>query len=377
MSELPAGLRFDIYERLTLSEDMAGIGELEDVELLPRIALHRKDENAVLQGDLLLTGTYIGEGEKGAKSELEHRIPVEITLPLKRIQSMDNIGVEIENFDVEILSARNLNITGIISLKGIDTSTEQSWTDEGEAEFVHEPGSKQSTESELNNRSEKKKGHKKIVEQQEMLEMEEDQIVEEVVETETPQSEEMVAETVEQTEEIIVEQPQAELVKEIVEEPVMEEMVVPEPEAEVPCEAEDPMLGRTQELESKEMKIAFNSIKSESTEWGGAASSMNTLLNQADGEQAVIHETEVEQKTEITSGNEEQTTAEQGVKWRNLLLSAEHEEARFSKVRMCIVQREETLELIAARYDKNPKEIVLHNRMENDHVREGQIIYIP
>ena len=138
MSHYPKGLRFDIYERFTLSEDAPGISELEDIELLPRITMQTRDDQAVLSGDLLLTGTYVGTEESSAVKELSHRIPVEITLPLKRIHRMDNIGIEIENFDVELLSARSLNITGVISLNGIAAPEEQSWNAQGEAVFEHE-----------------------------------------------------------------------------------------------------------------------------------------------------------------------------------------------------------------------------------------------
>nr|WP_285891152.1 LysM peptidoglycan-binding domain-containing protein [Paenibacillus pasadenensis] len=44
---------------------------------------------------------------------------------------------------------------------------------------------------------------------------------------------------------------------------------------------------------------------------------------------------------------------------------------------MCIVQREETLELIADRYQLQAREIALHNRLADGSVSEGQVLYIP
>ena len=44
-------------------------------------------------------------------------IPVEITVPLNRVSSLDDIAVEIENFDVDLLSKRSLNITGFYPSK--------------------------------------------------------------------------------------------------------------------------------------------------------------------------------------------------------------------------------------------------------------------
>lgn len=44
---------------------------------------------------------------------------------------------------------------------------------------------------------------------------------------------------------------------------------------------------------------------------------------------------------------------------------------------MCIVQREETLDVIAERYQLTPRELLLYNRMSEQNVEEGQVLYIP
>lgn len=120
MGEQSYGLRFDIYERIHLSEDVVGIEELEEIELLPKIQVVPGEEYAALRGHLLLSGLYRGEGET---RELTHWIPVEITIPLSRVNRLDEIAVEIENFDVDLLSARSLNVTGVLSLKGVESSS--------------------------------------------------------------------------------------------------------------------------------------------------------------------------------------------------------------------------------------------------------------
>ncbi|MNG23840.1 LysM domain protein [compost metagenome] len=53
------------------------------------------------------------------------------------------------------------------------------------------------------------------------------------------------------------------------------------------------------------------------------------------------------------------------------------DEQGFRKVRMCIVQREETLDDIAARYGKNTRELSLYNRLQDQSLIEGQVLYIP
>ncbi|QSF44089.1 LysM peptidoglycan-binding domain-containing protein [Paenibacillus tianjinensis] len=123
------GLRFDIYERIHLSDELPGIAELEEVELIPDIQVIQREDRAELYGQLLLTGLYRGENDRTER--LEHAIPVEITVPLTRVSSLEDIGVEIENFDVDLLTMRTVNITGVLSLRGIGgTDTGAAWQQE-------------------------------------------------------------------------------------------------------------------------------------------------------------------------------------------------------------------------------------------------------
>ena len=124
------GLRFDIYERVHLPENVAAIDELEEIELVPRIQVIDQGENAVLQGQLVLNGIYRAQGAGDEQVALEHWIPVEITLPMNRVTKLDEITVDIDTFDVVLLSSRALNLTGILSLRGITLEQEEesdSW----------------------------------------------------------------------------------------------------------------------------------------------------------------------------------------------------------------------------------------------------------
>ncbi|WP_410514302.1 LysM peptidoglycan-binding domain-containing protein [Paenibacillus sp. BR2-3] len=123
------GLRFDIYERIHLPQELPGIAELEEVELLPEIQVIQREDRAELYGQLLLTGLYRSEDDRTQR--LEHAIPVEITVPLTRVSSFEDIGVEIENFDIDLLTMRSVNITGVLSLRGIrGTETVPDWQQE-------------------------------------------------------------------------------------------------------------------------------------------------------------------------------------------------------------------------------------------------------
>ncbi|MNP82168.1 Stage VI sporulation protein D [compost metagenome] len=75
------------------------------------------------------------------------------------------------------------------------------------------------------------------------------------------------------------------------------------------------------------------------------------------------------------SAGEEQGEGEE-LRWKNLFISSE-DQTPFRKVRLVIVQREETLDDIAQRYHLSSRELQLYNRLSEHQVNEGQILYIP
>ncbi|MFD0713959.1 LysM peptidoglycan-binding domain-containing protein [Paenibacillus sp. GCM10027626] len=133
MTNQAGGLRFDVYERVHLPEEAASIDELEEIELTPQIQVEELGEQVFLKGHLLLTGVYRAQTEQADIQSLKHLIPVEITLPMNRVSRLDEISVEIDNFDADVLSARTINITGVLSLYGIEVEQAQEtnrWQEE-------------------------------------------------------------------------------------------------------------------------------------------------------------------------------------------------------------------------------------------------------
>jgi len=114
-----SGLRFDVYERVHLPQDAADIREIEEIELTPFVQAESRGEQVVLRGSLLLGGVYLPDGGSGDSRQLEHWIPVEITLPMERVESIDDLAVEVDNFDYDLLDGRTLNITGVLTLRGV------------------------------------------------------------------------------------------------------------------------------------------------------------------------------------------------------------------------------------------------------------------
>ncbi|GAB6929347.1 spore coat morphogenetic protein SpoVID [Paenibacillus sp. JCM 10914] len=437
------GLRFDIYERINLTEDLPGIDELEEAELIPHIQVISQQDQAALRGHLLLAGLYKGDTETGESEPLEHWIPVEITVPLNRVASLEDIAVEIENFDVDLLSKRSLNITGVLSLKGIQGAApghrDQEWGNE-EFTVVHAPeapgvfstGAQQpdhqayepyqadATEEATApspayfeaQRREEPNGDERTQQylaswaafenqtddagqardyDAEQLTKQTHDTVEYAIhnEAQSPRrSEEPLApsiwqferntgqETVEEETSFpgVVERKREEEVDEV---PVLEaadttsSAVQEEDEALV--EPTQEIIAKDEEVPSKpELKVAFSSKDGTTTPSSGVGFSSLLQSSRTVQEQEHAAREEEEATEELV-----QTASAEDVEWKSLFLGNRHEETPFRRVRMCIVQREETLDLIAERYQLTPRELLLYNRMSEQNVEEGQVLYIP
>jgi stage VI sporulation protein D len=381
VSQQTSGLRFDIYERVHLPEDGAGMKELTSIELNPEIFVDRQGEQAVLKGHLILSGSYSSIDETRGEEQLSHQIPVEITLPLNRIQDVDNITVEIENFDVDVLSARSLNVTGVLSLNGIEmvNAAAAEWREE-EVVFTHKAGDFAQGEAQANAAP--------------------------IFEA-TPDVDEG-----EDRESATAQQPQQEAAREDEAEPVQAALS----EEAVEEEAADAVMASAVE-EKKEIKIAFASKSSEESEtaFGGLNQLLaNTPAPSARSEAAAVAappqaappapeaqpapeapqpaQSAHAQQASIPSAAAQvpaanpapavnaasaETEGKDRLQWKKLFLSASSDEPQFRKVRMCIARKEDTIETIADRYKKNPRELMLYNRLNDQYLHEGQVVYIP
>lgn len=319
-----SGLRFDIYERVHLSEDDAGIRELDEMELVPHIQVYPDDDQAVLKGNLYLTGKYSGEQE-GEIRTLEHLIPVEITLPMNRIHNLDEVAVDIENFDVDLLSSRSLNVTGILTLHGIEMisqAEESSWREEEEVVFIHEAERQPSlAEAAAENRV-----------------FEEDLTEEEAAEATD------IADP-QEAQEVFADYGVFDAVPAI-DEAAHEALPAPE--------------------EKPELKIGFGSKPEQSS-----AKHLQSLLQKDKGESRSV------QQPAAPAELEPETVRPDGLELKRLFVRTDTGGNQFSRMRMCIVQKEETLDGIAKRYNLNPREILLFNRIDGQEVGEGQVLYIP
>ncbi|CAM4488307.1 LysM peptidoglycan-binding domain-containing protein [Paenibacillus typhae] len=471
------GLRFDIYERIHLPAELPGIAELEEVELIPEIQVIQREDRAELYGQLLLTGLYRGENDRTER--LEHAIPVEITVPLTRVRSLEDIGVEIENFDIDLLTMRTVNITGVLSLRGIGgTETGTAWQQEeytvayspeqedraaaapaegreqdgdalyenslwtygeGAAEIpadqqeytsfipdaaavnplvlessvytqAAEPAAQPHKDKETKLRThslEDKAGFTggAAAEAWEKGKAPAEPVSgyffgtrekEPAVKTAVSAADITLAGSGDAAEEIVPAAAQAfdfadiasgQLYAERREEPIAE--VEPENENEnTPPEVqEEAVLPEAEDTKEKDtflspetlpvqedkadLKVALGSKKEE------ASSAKEHLTFSSLLSSSRAHKEQESAVTAAAAPQPEVQEAGNDSDWKSRFISRTGGAELFRKVRMCIVQREDTLDTIAEKYQLSARELVMYNRLAGQNVEEGQVLYIP
>lgn len=418
-----------------MPDDVAAIDELEEIELVPRIQVIDQGDQAVLKGQLLLSGVYRGQNAADGPLTLEHWIPVEISLPMNRVSRLDDISIEIDNFDVDLLSARTLNITGVLSLRGIamePSHEEQGGWEADSFTAVHEREQEMSQVSGANEeeenatyildrgaQSEEDNTPSEAEAEQEVArdaaqpaeepgaQYDEGQTARENYQV-SPSSweyqpqqlhdagpsygneevgarqqffnnaeadEAAIEDEGKQEEEPVSYQEQAQndgyalLEKERQEDEDASALSQPSAFA-----AEQEQLPA--ESVKSEVQIAFSGKSPERSD-GSPEVGIRSLLQSSQRERAVREAAEQSQAEQEAERVEAVQEAEEEIEWKRLFLSKQEGDAEFRRIRMCIVQREETLEEIATRYSLNPREILVHNGLHESAIEEGQVLYIP
>jgi stage VI sporulation protein D len=330
MTENKPGLRFDIYERVHLSDELPAMRSLDSIELIPHIKVMAEGEQALLKGNLRLSGQYFSENENETLS-LEHWIPVEISLPLDRVQKLEDIAVEIENFDIDMLSSRLMNVTGVLSLHGLDSiQVTRDWHEE-QLQFPKEA-------------EENRLAQPKVTAPDPNDEI--------YLDYDTIAGDGTWLESVE-----AIEEKDAGWLEEVPGRVLEAELIQHEPAAIE---------------EKKELKLAFGSKAKSTTE---QASNIKNLLKTEEKNKDSSYFFDNNRDTNADVGREGVRGDE--LEWKKLFLGERSNERQFQKVRLCIVQKEETMDGIAERYNIHPREIMQFNRLNSYQVAAGQVIYIP
>ncbi|TQK73629.1 stage VI sporulation protein D [Brevibacillus sp. AG162] len=486
-------LSFAIKETIFLSSDRAGIGELQELELVPDVEVLENDSYISITGCLQLVGKYEpireaaeatgGEGESlveamtftpfrqeasdqafyGWEEQIGHRIPLNITIPLDRITEIGDIYAIVDSFDYKLESPHQMLIDADLKILGIvlgdraeqaeQIETQAASPGEGAWEYTFaagDDGQEYTEPTSLDDLDQKLSALEEELERQTLpasyestespsmfdtpaiAQSDEDEYYEqygdvlEVAQSNPPESWEtapisydfdsqqsasydssdsyseqtVLADEQEQMREIAekdqgheepklaihdqqaiayqqisnestgssVEAESQEAVQEAVEASVVSE---PEPEQE----AEPVVAQPDAAAEDAEVRVAISGKPSQEER---SRVNITSIFSQATRAKQEAMALEAESSSSSSRhGSAANVNASTMEAMQNLTSFVRKKEERSSQLKMCIIQRDETLEHISQRYSLPVSKIVEVNRLASEQLVAGQILYIP
>lgn len=348
-------LRFSLEESLWFRKGQE-VAELVSISLDPDITIQENDQYVTIRGSLELTGEYrshedneVDEEENAPNQkyvervdsqeegicEFSHRFPVDITIPNNRIQSIYDIDVIVESFDYSIPERSCLKLSAELTISGLYDSSQQ---------------------------------------QEESAEQEEQYEVLHRYQVEDPVEEEQEEET------FLFE---AEARKQPEEEKIEHFPKFPTFSYEEPEEIEE---------EEPQQPAIFEFARSEVSEHGKEEEEEEAIEKATPGpiaeEEEALEEEPEEQKEPVQEESSSSPEAppkqakKKGGKKKTMTLTEffarKEDNSDQARLKVCIVQKGDTLESLADRYDVSVPNLLRYNNLElNQDVYEGQVLYVP
>ena len=354
-------LRFSLEESIWFQKGQE-VRELISISLDPNITIKEKEQYVTIEGELNLSGEYIRSEEEFVEeddfplspkfvqtvehrgegiSEFSHGFPIDITIPHYRIKSIYDINVEVETFDYAFpeksclkLSA-DLRITGLNEDERVEEEKqeeESARVDDGNLEAVSEAGMKEADDEKLE-KTVADEGAAPLREQ--VLGMPE--------ESPSPGEEEANASGAEEKEDLFA-----------------------------PFEAEARKNQEEGEEKESEVEVSFLAKRSENKE----ESEPPALEGDSGGEMPETEDGEESAADEKAVHVKKKKSKKQGLSIAEFLARKEEEE--LAKLKVCIVQQGDTIDLLAEKYDVSVHQLLRVNQLELDQtIQEGQVLYIP
>lgn len=353
----PSNLRFSLEESVWFQKGQE-VAQLLSISLDPNITIQDSEQYVTIQGALELRGEYhrdesteesgneppstlrfiqsVEEREEGV-CEFTHYFPVDITIPNNRIERLDDIDVQVESFDYMFPERSCMKLHANLTISGL-------YGDQQHVAY---------TEDE-NNVLELDTVERASVDEEEDSAREE-------VQTEINFT---LPEENEKDEEVFV--AEAKQQPEVVEEePVLNRSLpILEPHEEEPIDMpEVSFIANRYEEKKQEAEEIFE-------------------VKQVEETKPVQQHEEVKDEFESSSEEEikQQKKKVKGKKSMSLteFFARKEDEEQLTKVKVCIVQPNDTIDLISERYDVTPQTLMRANQLElNQDVYEGQVLYIP
>ncbi|WP_456278094.1 stage VI sporulation protein D [Bacillus sp. AK128] len=362
--ENQSSIRFSVEESIWFERGQE-VADLLSMSLDPEIIIQEHDQYISVRGGLILTGEYHADDSEGEStlqpgartvqeverneeglSLLRHKFPIDITIPKNRIQNLNDVYVTIESFDYELPQRGNLLLEAELSITGIYEDQERSEAAQQEAPPAP------------------------LLPVENVEEEVEDLVEEEVLDI--PQPEELnLPEETPATPEVEEE----ELVQPLMRGSLYEDEEVDEVDQSEQEDAYTPFVVEAKRDPVAEAEEALEEAVEELNE-----EEQIPVLARKEGPQLEF-KSRVDQpaktaKSEEANGDESYSTRDENALYLTKIF-AKDDESETTRLKMCIVQKDETLELIAERYEVQPQTLIRVNNLDRDHLAEGQILYIP
>jgi stage VI sporulation protein D len=374
-------LRFSLEESVWFQKGQE-VAELVSVSLDPDITIHESDQYVTISGSLKLTGEYrrheegvieeedyksiqkyvhaVDERDDGI-CDFSHRFPVDITIPNNRIQSIYDVNVSVESFDYAFPERSCLKLAAELTISGLYGDQQHEPVEEEEIiEVVYRDRTEEKYE---------------VEDQEEIAEIEvsnedvyepfeaearrrQDESVAEVVNNiptfnfqETEKSFPAFEDSPDPSFSFVEQRAETQLVPEDVVEEYTEEpeVIIEEPTAEETSPTPEP-------LPEEDVLPSGEALPSE-----------EETPEPVDEEQAAPL---VVTKKKKSSNKKSMSLTE--------FFARKEEEEEPAKLKVCIVQKGDTLETLSERYEVAVQTLLRVNQLElNQDVHEGQVLYIP
>ncbi|MBM0067207.1 stage VI sporulation protein D [Alkalicoccobacillus gibsonii] len=343
--EHPSKLTLTVEESVWLNKGQE-IEEILGMSLSPEITIKESGNQVSIVGGLRLVGEYLladsdqateqeiddedGYREQASfrsieevnvsengKGDLKHFFPIDVTIPLDRIQNLQDIYVEVESFDYDVPDKSCIQLTADISISGMTTQDEPARRVEAQ-EAVQEDAEVEQEEQAVDT-----------------------SFAYEAYQLPTP------APAISEEEEVDEEVVRAEVEEDI------------EVETEVVYADDDATVSELQRI----------TLAPKQPEVYAEENNRNDAYYEDQQDPQSEEEQAQQPAYQATEEREENALYLTGMMAKS--------EEQFTRVKMCIIQEDESLDTIANRYDVSTSQLIRTNRLEADHVEAGQILYIP
>ncbi|MGD9677353.1 MAG: LysM peptidoglycan-binding domain-containing protein [Vulcanibacillus sp.] len=143
LSELP-NVKFEIHEKVKLSNEELSFNNLTSLDLQPIVKVYDNKKEVEITGYLVLSGEFIVKNQyledqldqfdalhydtllsnEYKVDSFQQQIPLTIQVDNKRVEEINSIIVKVEEFDYEIISDQEIELTAQVKLIGVKPEDE-------------------------------------------------------------------------------------------------------------------------------------------------------------------------------------------------------------------------------------------------------------